>query len=129
MKIILIQVMIYLGIALMALNIYKYVRFSRERRARGDWKSEANILRLPVILLFLFLVGYIAVALFGHPDLVVAGILLGGSIFVFIMVLLMRRIERRIQINGQMQAEIEAAKLESEAKTRFLSNMSSRDLF
>ena len=116
--------MIYLGIALMALNIYKYVRFSREIRARGDWKSEANILRLPVILLFLFLVGYIAVALFGHPDLVVAGILLGGSIFVFIMVLLMRRIERRIQINGQMQAEIEAAKLESEAKTRFLSNMS-----
>ncbi|MBE6741491.1 MAG: response regulator [Ruminococcaceae bacterium] len=124
MKIILIQVMIYLGIALMALNIYKYVRFSREIRARGDWKSEANILRLPVILLFLFLVGYIAVALFGHPDLVVAGILFGGSIFVFIMVLLMRRIERRIQINGQMQAEIEAAKLESEAKTRFLSNMS-----
>jgi len=116
--------MIYLGIALMALNIYKYVRFSREIRARGDWKSEANILRLPVILLFLFLVGYIAVALFGHPDLVVAGILFGGSIFVFIMVLLMRRIERRIQINGQMQAEIEAAKLESEAKTRFLSNMS-----
>ena len=124
MKIIFTQVMIYLGIALMALNIYKYVRFSREIRARGDWKREANILRLPVILLFLFLFGYIAVALFGHPDLVVAGILFGGSIFVFIMVLLMRRIERRIQINGQMQAEMEAAKLESEAKTRFLSNMS-----
>ena len=116
--------MIYLGIALMVLNIFKYVRFSREISARGDWKREVNILRLPVILLFLFLFGYIAVALFGHPDLVTAGILFGGSIFVFIMVLLMRRIERRIQINGQIQAEMEAVKLESVAKTRFLSNMS-----
>ena len=124
MKIIITQVMIYMGIALMALNIYKYVRFSHEISARGNWKREANILRLPVILLFLFLIGYIAVALFGHPDLVVAGILFGGSIFVFIMVVLMRRIERRIQINEHMQAEMEAAKLESEAKTRFLSNMS-----
>ena len=124
MKIIFTQVMIYLGIALMVLNIFKYVRFSREISARGDWKREVNILRLPVILLFLFLFGYIAVALFGHPDLVTAGILFGGSIFVFIMVLLMRRIERRIQINGQIQAEMEAVKLESVAKTRFLSNMS-----
>ena len=124
MKIIFTQIMIYMGIALMALNIFKYVRFSREIRARGDWDREANILRLPVVLLILFLFGYIAVALFGHPDLVVAGILLGGSIFVFIMVLLMRRVERRIQINEHMQAEINAAKLESEAKTHFLSNMS-----
>ena len=118
------QVMIYLGIALMIVNIIKYIRFSREISARGDWKREASILRLPVILLFMFLFGYIAVALFGHPDLVVAGILFGGSIFVFIMVLLMRRVERRIQINENMQAEIRAARLESEAKTRFLSNMS-----
>ena len=124
MKIIFTQIMIYMGIALMVLNIYKYVRFSREISARGDWKREANILRLPVILLFLFLFGYIAVALFGHPDLVVAGILFGGSIFVFIMVVLMRRIEHRIQINEHMQAEMEATKLESEAKTRFLANMS-----
>ncbi|MBQ3379755.1 MAG: response regulator [Clostridia bacterium] len=108
----------------MAWNIFQYVRFSKSVSKRGDWKKEANILRLPIILLVLFLCGYLAVGLFGQPDFVVAGILLGGSVFVFVILILIQRISDRIQQHGKLKAEMEAAKKASEAKTRFLSNMS-----
>ena len=108
----------------MAWNICQYLRFARDVSAKGSWKKEAKILRLPILLLVIFFCGYLAVLFFGQPDLVVAGILLGGSIFVFIILLLIQRICARIQRNEQMEAEIEAAKMASEAKSRFLSNMS-----
>ena len=73
--------MIYLGSILMAYNIVQYVRFSGNIRTKGDWKQERQILQFPIVLLVLFLAGYLAVALFGHPDLVIASILLGGSIW------------------------------------------------
>ena len=120
----LIEAMILLGSALMAWNICQYVRFSRDVSTKGDWKQEAKILRLPILLLVLFFCGYLAVLLFGKPDLVVGGILFGGSVFVFIMLLLIQRISARIKQNEHMEAEIEAAKKANEAKTRFLSNMS-----
>ena len=123
MKHALIQLMIYIGSALMVWNITQYVRFARGVRARGDWKREAHILRLPILLL-LFLGGYLAVGLFGQPDLVTACILLGGSVFVFVMLSLIRRISDRIQQNEHLKAEMETAKQANEAKTRFLSNMS-----
>ena len=120
----LIELMILLGSALMAWNIFQYVRFSRDVSAKGDWKQEAKILRLPILLLVLFFCGYLAVLFFGKPDFVVGGILFGGSIFVFTMLLLIQRISARIKQNEHMEAEIEAAKKANEAKTRFLSNMS-----
>ena len=120
----LIEAMILLGSALMAWNICQYVRFSRDVSARGNWKQEAKILRLPIFLLVMFFCGYLAVLFFGQPDFVVGGILFGGSIFVFVMLLLIQRISARIKQNEQMEAEIEAAKRASEAKTQFLSNMS-----
>ena len=89
--------MIYLGSILMAYNIVQYVRFSGNIRTKGDWKQERQILQFPIVLLVLFLAGYLAVALFGHPDLVIASILLGGSIFVLVMLLLMQRALDRIQ--------------------------------
>ena len=116
--------MIYLGSALMAWNICRYVRFSREISARENWTVETKILRLPILLLVLFLCGYLVVGFFGNPDIVMASILLGGSGFVFIMLLLIQRIANRIQQNEHMRAEMEAAKKSNEAKTRFLSNMS-----
>ena len=120
----LIELMILLGSALMAWNICQYVRFSRDVSAKGDWKQEAKILRLPILLLVLFFCGYLAVLFFGKPDFVVGGILFGGSVFVFIMLLLIQRISARIKQNEHMEAEIEAAQKANEAKTRFLSNMS-----
>ena len=116
--------MIYLGSILMAYNIVQYVRFSGNIRTKGDWKQERQILQFPIVLLVLFLAGYLAVALFGHPDLVIASILLGGSIFVLVMLLLMQRALDRIQENERLEAKLMAAEEASRAKTFFLSNMS-----
>ena len=116
--------MILLGAALMAWNVYRYIRFARVVSARDDWKQEMRILRLPILLLVLFLCGYIAVGLFGKPDIIMAGILFGGSVFVFVMLLLIQRITDRIQQNEHIRAEMESVRKSNEAKTRFLSNMS-----
>ena len=118
------EAMVFLGAALMAWNIYRYIRFSRAVSATGNLKQETRILNLPILLLVLFLCGYLAVGLFGKPDIIVAAILFGGSVFVFVMLLLVQRITDRIQQNEHMRAEMEAAKKSNEAKTRFLSNMS-----
>ena len=120
----LIYSMIYTGSALMVYNIYAYVRYARDIQARGDWAEERRILRLPITLLVLFLLGYLAVGLFGKPDLIISGILFGGSVFVAVMVYLVRRISNRIQSNEQMQGKLMAAEASSRAKTSFLSNMS-----
>ena len=116
--------MVYLGSALMAWNVYRYIRFSRDESVRESLKQETKIMNLPILLLVLFLCGYLAVGLFGKPDMIVASILLGGSVFVFMMLVLVQRITGRIQQNEHMRAEMEAAKKSNEAKTRFLSNMS-----
>ena len=50
--------MTYLGAALMAYNIYRYIRFSRDAGVREDLKQETRILNLPILLLVLFLCGY-----------------------------------------------------------------------
>ncbi len=118
------EAMVFLGAALMAWNVYRYIRFSRDVSATGSLKQETRILNLPILLLALFLCGYLAVGFFGKPDIIMASILFGGSIFVFVMLLLVQRITGRIQQNEHMRAEMEAVKKSSEAKTRFLSNMS-----
>lgn len=118
------DVMTYLGAALMAYNIYRYIRFSRDAGVRSDLKEETKILNLPILLLVMFFCGYLAVGLLGKPDIIVASILLGGSVFVFVMLILVQRITDRIQQNEHMRAEMEAAKKSNEAKTCFMSNMS-----
>ena len=120
----LIEAMVYLGAALMAWNVYRYIRFSREVSAKGGMEQETRILNLPILLLVLFLIGYLLVGILGKPDLIVAGILFGGSIFVFVMLVLVQRITEKIQQNEQIRMEMETAKKSNEAKTRFLSQMS-----
>ena len=120
----LIYLMIYAGSALMAYNIYGYVCFSRDVRKHGNWDREQRLFQLPILLLILFFVGYLIVGIFGKPDFVMAGILFGGSIFVFVMLLLIRRTFDRIQENEQLAAKLSAAEEASKAKTFFLSNMS-----
>ena len=116
--------MVFGGAALMAYNIYRYVKFSRLIRSHGNWDRESRIFNIPIFLLILFLVGYLAVGVFGHPDFVVAGILFGGSIFVFVMLLLIQRAVDRIQENERLEARLAAAEEANKAKTFFLSNMS-----
>ncbi len=116
--------MIYLGSALMVFNIVRYVQFQRLALSAGNWKKEAAIFRIPLILLILFLAGYLAVGFFGHPDLIVSGILFGGSIFVFVILLIMRRITEHIREHEQLRYQLEQARQANTAKTFFLSNMS-----
>ena len=124
MKDVFLYLMIYAGSALMAYNIYRYMCFSRDVRKHGNWDRERRLFYLPILLLIMFFAGYLIVGLFGKPDLVMAGILFGGSVFVFVMLLLIRRTFDRIQENEQLEVRLSAAEEASKAKTFFLSNMS-----
>ena len=120
----LIILMIALGSILMLTNIVRYRRFTKHMGWMG--KNAANRLALytPLGLLVLFLAGYIAVGLFGSPDMIMAGILFGGSIFVSIILNLLYFIVERVQHDARLQEALADARAASEAKTVFFSNMS-----
>ena len=120
----LIYLMIYLGSALMVYNVVSYIRYAQSIRKRGEWAKRLRLLHAPIILLILFLFGYLAVGIFGKPDLIVSGILFGGSIFVFIMLLVMRRITESIVKNEQLETQLKASEESNRVKSSFLSNMS-----
>ena len=115
--------MVYLGSALMIHNIYGFIRFARYIKSHSKWDNSA-ILYIPIVLLALFLIGYVAVGVFGNPDLIVSGILFGGSIFVFIMYRLLTRITKRIVESERLEAKLMAAEESNKAKTSFLSTIS-----
>ena len=117
-------VLVYLGAVLMLYNIYGFVQFARYLQKQKAWKEDAGILYLPIVLLVLFLIGYLTVAIAGNPDLVMAGILFGGSIFVFIMYKFLNSVTQRILENGRLEAELMAAEESNKAKTSFLASMS-----
>jgi hypothetical protein len=87
----LITIPIILGSILMVANIVRYFLFihgshdvlSAGSRRDRIWKSIAGM------LLVFFLLGYLFSAFIGEPDLVMAMILFGGSIFVAIVLTLM----------------------------------------
>ncbi len=101
--------MIFAGSALMVLNIIRYCAFARFLRKDRGWKEENRILYIPIILLALFLAGYIIVGVFGDPDIIMAGILFGGSIFVFIILIVMRRITDKVIEQEQLKMSPRAA--------------------
>ena len=87
----LITIFIVLGSILMVVNIVRYFWFLKNTRdvlstgSRRDriWKAIAGV------LLVFFLLGYLFCAFVGEPDLIMSMILLGGSIFVSIVLTLM----------------------------------------
>ena len=70
----------------------------------------------------LFLCGYLAVGFFGKPDLIISGILFGGSIFVLVMQMLIRRIADRIQENEKLEENYRTAR---KTKKQMLQDVSS----
>ena len=108
----------------MVYNIYRYIMFSRHIRSMGGWEQEQRILYMPIVLLVLFLLGYLAVGVFGDVDLVVAPILFGGSVFVLLMILFLQRVVGRVQENERLSAELKASEESNRAKPSFLSPMS-----
>ncbi len=117
-------IMVYVGSALMAFNIYLYVRFERKVRSYANWSRESKVLYIPIVLLVFFLAGYLAVGIFGKPDIIISSILFGGSIFVALMLWLVRSAVEKIKESEKLEAKLLAAEEASRAKTFFLSNMS-----
>lgn len=116
--------MIYLGIVLMLNNIIGYIKYERYVRDENIWERDPRILYIPIGLLILFFLGYFGVVLFGHPGILIASILLGGSIFVFAMLQIMHIVTMRIREGDKLKADLEAAEKANVSKTVFLSSMS-----
>ena len=116
--------MVYLGSILMVYNIYGFVHFARYVKGREKWGKESRILYIPIVLLVLFLIGYLLVGIFGKPDLIIAGILFGGSIFVFVIYRLLMDITERIIQNEKMEGELKAAEESSRIKSSLLAGIS-----
>ncbi len=119
-----IDVLIYLGSALMVYNIWGFVHFAGKAKKQNGWQNANFILYVPIVLLTLFLAGYLAVGFFGRPDIIVSGILFGGSVFVCVMYILMERITKRIAQHEHLEAKLMAAEESNRAKTVFLSGVS-----
>ena len=94
---ILIPCMIYLGSALMVYNILHYYRFAQKMKKTDVLELRRGFLDVPLLFLIFFLIGYLATAVVGDPTLVMGSILLGGSIFVFMLLHVMIRIVGYIQ--------------------------------
>ena len=105
----LIRGMVFLGSLLMVYNIYGFVRFTRYVKKLNSWNANDRILYVPIILLVCFLLGYLAVGMFGKPDMIMAGILFGGSVFVFVIYKLLNGITQRIVEREHLEAELMAA--------------------
>ena len=116
--------MVYMGIAVMVYNVYGFIRYARYISSQKTWRAGSGILNIPIVLVILFLAGYIAVALFGEPDTVIASILFGGSLFVLFMHKYLSSITQRIVENERLETDLMAAEKSNEAKTEFLAGMS-----
>lgn len=119
-----IRAMVFLGSLLMVYNIYCFVKFARYVNDRGNWEEGKASLYVPIVLLVLFLIGYLIIGIFGDPTIVMAGVLFGGSIFVFAMYHLLSRTTQRISEAEHLKAELVAAEKSNEAKSVFLASMS-----
>ena len=120
----LIDALVCLGSALMVWNIICFVRYVRYVRQLENRSQDNRLLFLPVTLLVLFLLGYLAIGFFGKPDLIVAGILFGGSVFVYVMYVLLNDITHQIVQSERMEAEAIASERSNRAKTAFLATIS-----
>ena len=105
----------------MVLNIVRYFGFTKKMHWLDKSAKNTAILYTPLVLLILFLIGYLTVGLFGRPDLVMGGILFGGSIFVYIILGILYYFVDAVMEN---RIRLEEAEQASSAKTIFFSNMS-----
>ncbi len=108
-------VLIIIGALLMVLNISRYMMFLRTTRdVLSAGKLRDRIWKyLALILLVFFLVGYLSIAIFSKPDMMMALILFGGSIFVAIVLTLLFNLmqttkERSIDIAEVLVGVIDA---------------------
>ncbi len=101
-------IMIAVGAALMVLNVINYIRFMK---STGDVLSGSRLRDkiwtvIALVLLSFFLIGYILVAVFGNPDMLMGMILFGGSIFVSIVNYLMTKLIETVKERSIDVAEV-----------------------
>lgn len=116
--------MIYAGAILMVYNIYLFGVFSKNFKSTDAGKNSNFPIWPPMVLLILFLLGYLAVAIFMVPNLLIALILFGGSIFVFAALRLLDHTVQSVFDNEELRAELMAQAQSQEEKGRFLASMS-----
>ena len=87
----LIIILIAIGSLVMITNITRYISFLRTTHDVLSSGSHRDRFRkyLALVLLIFFLIGYLCIAAFSRPDMMMAMILFGGSIFVMIVLTLM----------------------------------------
>lgn len=81
--------MILVGSALMVYNIIRYGMFIKRNADLERKSASKGTTYVPLFLLIFFLVGYIGVALSGIANILIASILFGGSVFVFLLLWVM----------------------------------------
>lgn len=108
----------------MIYNIYGFISYARYIRGLKSWDKDDKSLYLPIVLLIFFLIGYIVVGTFGDPDIMMAGILFGGSIFVYIIYRFIRSITEKIIQNEQLESKLKVAEESGRAKASFLASIS-----
>lgn len=108
-------ILIIAGSALMIANIIRYMRFLRSSQdvLSSGKKRDIYWQRLALGLLVFFLIGYLYVGFFSHPDLMMAMILFFGSVFVTIVETLLFHLietakERAIDIAEVLVSVIDA---------------------
>lgn len=112
---ILIYSMIASGVLIMVTNIARYIRFSLSLKdVLTGGKGYVSILKITaLILLIFFLGGYIFIGFFSNPDLMMAGVLFGGSIFVAIILTLLFRLVFTVKDNCLSMTETLVGMIES----------------
>jgi HD-GYP domain-containing protein (c-di-GMP phosphodiesterase class II) len=102
-----VAVMIAVGAIAMVTNIYRYCQFIKSTKdVLSSGVSQDKVWEVVALaLLVFFLIGYIFVGLLGKPDLMVASILFGGSIFVAIVMTLLFRLVKTVKENCLSIAE------------------------
>ena len=98
----LIYSMIACGVVVMVTNICRYHLFMRSLRdVLSSGRDKDTFWKiLAQLLLIFFLCGYIFIGVFSNPDLMIAGILFGGSIFVAIMLTLLFHLVQSVKENS-----------------------------
>lgn len=123
--------MIIVGSVIMVINIAMYIRFIRtstDVMLSGRHSRDPVWEKIGLALLIFFLLGYLGVALAGNPDLLIAGILFGGSIFVLLALLLMFHLvdsvkDRSLQITETLVGVIEARDPNLNGHSRYVQNL------
>ena len=100
----LVSIMIYAGSALMIYNIIRYGKFVKTSMEL-DKSGSRSLLIVPLLLLIFFLIGYVGVAVSGIGTPLIAAILLGGSIFVFLLLTVMYSIVGHIRQTDRLLSQ------------------------